>query len=151
MQEYVQKSTKTTLPRNASGVRAGEFNQAVAPLNEGSSPSTGRDPEGSPLLIMALLRAMDPFMAIVAPPCCPAAPDWMVSISHCSHRLVPASDRRVSTVLSMPKATAATPIKTATPSVRRTHSPAPKDFFKKANTRPPARRAAAKEVAAPAA
>src|SRR5881394_2174815 len=40
MQEYVQKSMTTTLPRKASRVSGEEFNQPVAPASDGISPST---------------------------------------------------------------------------------------------------------------
>src|SRR6478672_7930619 len=39
MQVYVQKSTRTTLPRNSSVVSGGEFSQPVAPENCASRPS----------------------------------------------------------------------------------------------------------------
>src|ERR1700730_4131880 len=42
MQEYVQKSTTTTLPFSASGVRGGEFNHWTAPDSEGIAPSSGK-------------------------------------------------------------------------------------------------------------
>src|SRR6185503_4114286 len=41
MQVYVQKSTRTTLPRRPSGVSGSELSQPVAPSNEARRPSTG--------------------------------------------------------------------------------------------------------------
>ena len=39
MQEYVQKSTRTTLPRSSSGVSGRLLSHATAPDREGNSPS----------------------------------------------------------------------------------------------------------------
>src|ERR1700728_4681910 len=112
----------------------------------------GRPSEDLASLIMVLLAAIALLpAALVMLPLCGAASGLILSISDCSNRFVPESDKRVSTVVSQPKAIATTAHKTATPSVRRTHSPAPRDCFRAANTRPPARMATAKEVAAPAA
>ena len=47
MQANVQKSTSTTLPRNASGDSGGEFSHVVAPEMSGSRPSTGSGEEGA--------------------------------------------------------------------------------------------------------
>jgi hypothetical protein len=41
MQEYVQKSTNTTLPRSDAAVSGGEFNQSTPPESEGNVASTG--------------------------------------------------------------------------------------------------------------
>src|SRR5262245_9978574 len=41
MQVYVQKSTSTTFPRRASGVRGWELSQPVAPSKPGKWPSIG--------------------------------------------------------------------------------------------------------------
>src|SRR6476646_8853170 len=41
-QVYVQKSTRTTRPRSASGFNGSELSQPVAPSNDGRRPSTGR-------------------------------------------------------------------------------------------------------------
>jgi hypothetical protein len=38
MQVYVQKSTTTTFPRSAAGVRGWEFSHPVAPASEGNPP-----------------------------------------------------------------------------------------------------------------
>ena len=51
--------------------------------------------------------------------------------------------------MSQPVATTATPASTATPKPRRSHSPAPRDRLRTVNTRPPARRARPRDVAAP--
>jgi hypothetical protein len=82
---------------------------------------------------------------------CGAASGLMRSMSDRSSVLVPPSDQRVNTVLSQPQTMATTASNTATPRVRLTHSPAPRAFFRTANTRPPAKIAAASDVAAPAA
>src|SRR5450830_359367 len=42
MQEYVQKSTSTTLPFRLAAVSGGEFNHCTAPSSGGSGPSDGR-------------------------------------------------------------------------------------------------------------
>src|SRR5262249_54088918 len=44
MQVYVQKSTRTTFPRNPSAVSGGELSQPVAPSKPGTWPSTGSEP-----------------------------------------------------------------------------------------------------------
>src|ERR1700678_1613143 len=80
-----------------------------------------------------------------------AASGLMVSSSDGPSRLVPASERRVSTLPSQPNAIATTASNTAAPNARLIHSPVPRERFKPANTRPPARIAIAREVAAPAA
>src|ERR1700727_350497 len=102
MQEYVQKSTTTTLPRRATASSGGEFNQAVAPARDGKSPSTGSafavsacDATGVP--------AMELLIAMVL------AVGFTPSISVCSNLLVLVVDRRASTVVSHPKAMATTP------------------------------------------
>src|SRR5260370_37975198 len=41
MKAEVQKSMSTTFPRGRAAERGGELSQAVAPLREGNSPSTG--------------------------------------------------------------------------------------------------------------
>src|SRR6266850_3188116 len=137
MQEYVQKSISTTLPRRPSRVSGGELSQDVAPSSAGSEPSTGRPP-GADLL-------SNPAVGFAS------TGRRIAPIKDCSIRFVLASDNRVNTLLSNPNAIAATAINTATPSPRRTHSPAPSPLFNAPNTRPPARSAMANEAAAPAA
>ena len=122
-------------------VSGGEFNQEVAPLKDGTGPSmdgaaaAGSAPAGA---TPAAAPAME-FGGVIR------------SSSDCSSRLVPASDRPLRKLVSTPNAIATTPHSTATPKVRRTHSPAPSERFIAANTRPPARMAIPNEVAAPAA
>src|SRR5580704_2589952 len=73
MQEYVQKSSRTTLPRSAAGVSAGELIQAVAP----DSPSNPAPEAGAaaPALIIALPPAIWFLPAIMAlPPAIMALP-----------------------------------------------------------------------------
>src|SRR5450631_677027 len=98
---------------------------------------------------MAILELL---MAIVMlPPGAPCRLGLILSISDCSRLVVPLRDHRVRTLESQPNTMATTAASTAAPSARRTHSPAPSDFFKKENTRPPASSATANELAAPAA
>src|ERR1700722_6381916 len=165
MHEKAQKSPTTTLPRKLSAVSGGEFSQSVAPANEGISPPMGKLPAGLAADIMAcpsalvlliamveLLMAMfELLMAIIAPPGAPAFCGLILSMRDCSRLFVPLSDKRVSTVESQPNTIATTASSTATPRPRLIHSPVPNDFFKSANTRPPASNATANEVAAPAA
>src|SRR5580704_7439265 len=163
----------TTLPRRLSGVSGGELSHRVAPANEGISPSIGKLPAGfaadiimawpSPLelliamveLLMAivelLMAIVELLMAIMLPPGAPGFCGLILSMSDCSRLFVPLSDRRVSTVESQPNTIATTASNTATPRPRLIHSPVPSDFFRNANTRPPASNATANEVAAPAA
>src|ERR1700722_13184873 len=119
MQEYVQKSTNTTLPRNSAGVSGAEFSQAVAPLKDGISPSIGSAASCAPGPCMAMvilaLRGVPPG----------GVPPLILSMSDDSSRLVPPMDQRVSTLLSQPEAMARTASNTATPNPRLTHSPAP--------------------------
>src|ERR1700722_2101467 len=152
MHEYVQKSTRTTLPRKSSGVSGGELNHEVAPPSEGISPSTGGGPAGWELaIIIGCPPVMVPLMAMVESAAPFASREPARSSSDCSRRLVPASDSRVSTVLSQPKAMATTASRMALPNARRIHSPALSERFKAAKTRPPAAMATPKDVAAPAA
>src|SRR4029453_8138461 len=44
MQVYVQKSTRTTLPRSSAGPRGEEFNQPVPPRNQGGDPRRATGP-----------------------------------------------------------------------------------------------------------
>src|SRR5215831_4901642 len=73
------------------------------------------------------------------------------STSACSSEAVFESETRVKKPVSRPKAIATTEISTATPRPRLIHSPAPRERFMAANTRPPTARASARDVAAPAA
>ena len=132
MQEYVQKSTSTTLPRSDPVVSGGLFSHCVAPASDGSVPSTG---SGSPAFSTG----------------CGAGAGRTALISFCSMPPVLASETRVSRPVSRPSAIAATPHSTSTPSARRTHSPAPSERFISANTLPPISSARPSEVAAPAA
>src|SRR6267378_7996960 len=144
MQDYVQKSMTTTLPRKLSGVRGAEFSQATAPSNAGNSPSIGGPDEA------ALVDIMAP--PVIAPlPACTVASGWITSINDCSMRLVLVRDRRVKTPVSHPSAIATTATMTATPKPRRSHSPAPKERFSAAKTRLPAKVATASEVIPPSA
>src|SRR5207249_3781592 len=113
MQEYVQKSMTTTLPRKLSGVRGDEFNQATAPSSAGNSPSIGGADEAALFDIMAPPVIAPEVVAppIIAPrPACAVASGWITSINDCSMRLVLVRDRRVKTPVSHPSAIATTAI-----------------------------------------
>ena len=153
------------MPRNDSAVSGVELSHSEAPANEGTSPSTGNSPWRAddiimprPLsLLMAILELLIAMVLLMAAFELPidmlpgAAAGWILSMSDCSTLLVPCRERRVSTEESQPRTMAITANSTATPKPRRTHSPAPRDFFRKPHSLPPASKASASEVAAPAA
>src|SRR2546430_4036000 len=64
MQVYVQKSTRTTLPRRPAGVSGGELSHPVAPPNPGRSPSSdnGAGPpwRRTPRKLISHLRSRGP-------------------------------------------------------------------------------------------
>src|SRR6516162_9015965 len=109
-------------------VRGGELSQSTAPDN--SSEVLGED-------------------------CVEVSADFNVggrrSSRTCSSEAGPESETRVKKPVSTPKAIATTEISTATPRPRLIHSPAPRERFIAAKTRPPIARASARDVAAPAA
>src|ERR1700735_4258288 len=100
MQEYVQKSMSTTLPRKLSALKGGEFSQAIAPARDGIGPSAGKPPAA-------------PFGAIIiiAPPGCdpesapaPGADAGRIfASSACSIELVPFNDSCVRMPVSQPR------------------------------------------------
>src|ERR1700728_2867664 len=51
MQEYVQKSTRTTLPRSEAGVSGGELIQALAPERSGRAAGTPSAPLSEILMV----------------------------------------------------------------------------------------------------
>ncbi len=136
------------MPRNPCGVSGGLFTHATAPLRSGKSPSTGRS---SPAAFFESFAAMRIAPAAIMPPPCIAGRGCTLSSKLCSMREVLANDNCVNSPVSHPNPMTTTAARTATPRPRRTHSPAPRDFFSAANTRPPMRSASANEVAAPAA
>src|SRR5215831_3718680 len=52
MQEYVQKSTSTTLPRRPSAVSGAELSHSTAPDSDGIVPSTGYAPAAAASLFI---------------------------------------------------------------------------------------------------
>jgi hypothetical protein len=76
---------------------------------------------------------------------------FSASSKRCSIDAVRAAEICVNAPVSKPNAIATAATTTATPTPRLTHSPAPSDCFMAMKMRPPARRARARDVAAPAA
>src|SRR5689334_9493001 len=103
MHEYVQKSIRTTLPRNDSAVSGDELIQAVAPESAESGDS---DPA-------ALLAAG-------------TDEGRSHAISRASSDSVRTRERRVSGPRSRPRLTTATPASTRHPRTRRTQTSAPR-------------------------
>src|SRR5687768_8212446 len=69
MQEYVQKSMTTTLPRNPSRVSGFELSQPVAPVSAGISPSTtGAAPPAFADIIAPPAGSVGFALIIIAPP-----------------------------------------------------------------------------------
>src|SRR5262245_52772412 len=97
MQEYVQKSIITTLPRRRSGVSGGEFSQATAPSSDGRSPSIGPEDVEALFDIIAPPAMAPPVIAppVIAGLAVGVASGWIVSINDCSIRLVLEVDSRV--------------------------------------------------------
>ena len=96
----------------------------------GGAPITGKGP--STVCVSACARLMPP-----------------PSSRLCSNRVVFTNESCDSTLVSKPKAIATTPINTSAPKPRRTHSPAPSDFFIAANTPLPRKIAAPSAAAEP--
>ncbi len=154
-QEYVQKSTMTTLPRSPAAVSGGELSHSTAPSSGGIVPSIGGGNALSfavatafgiialPVSVRVMTDSIEsPFFAVSAP---------IRSTSDCSMRFVLAVETRASQPVSAPSAIATTATRTATPSPRRTHSPAPSERFIAAKSRPPTSSASASDVAEPSA
>jgi hypothetical protein len=69
MQEYVQKSMTTTLPRSPSRVRGFELSQPVAPVSAGMRPSTtGAAPPALADIIAPPAGSVGLAAIIIAPP-----------------------------------------------------------------------------------
>src|SRR6516225_9135773 len=134
MQEYVQKSITTTFPLRPSMVRGGELSHSTAPDNASEVPGFLETTPDDGAELSADFNV-----------------GWSRSTRPCSSEAVPDSETRVRKSVSTPKAIATTETSTATPRPRRIHSPAPRERFIAANTRPPTARASARDVAAPAA
>src|ERR1700735_782469 len=131
MQEYVQKSITTTLPRNDLLLSAGELIQPTAPPRSGIGPSSGRT--GA-----AALTGTSPALP---------APNLPIKCS--SAFAVFTKENLVSSVVSHPSAIATTPTITAAPSTRRIQTSKNSDRFKAVKTFFPASSAMPSEVAAP--
>src|SRR4051812_29379277 len=84
MQEYVQKSTTTTLPRRPSAVSGAELSHSVAPSSGGSVPCTGRAPAAPRADVIAppviAPPAMAPLPRIIAPPDIAPLPDIIAGL-----------------------------------------------------------------------
>ena len=133
MQEYVQKSMRTTLPRRDFAVNGGELSQAMAPLKSGMGPSSPRTTWG--------WAARTGRNADFAGPS---------AFSKCVSALaVLTKENLVSRLVSQPSAMATTPTITATPRARRIQTSKANERFIAAKTFFPARSAIASEVAAP--
>ncbi|KAG1360463.1 hypothetical protein G6F61_014381 [Rhizopus arrhizus] len=139
MQEYVQKSTSTTLPRSCWAVSGGLLSQPVAPSSAGRVPSTGSG-ASAPVLAPAIIIGG-------AAGCAPGT----ASSRLCSMRAVLTVDRRVSRPVSQPRPIATTASSAATPSTLRRTSPRPSRACIARNTRPPIHTASASAVIAPSA
>src|SRR3569623_2167380 len=93
IQKKVQKSTSTTLPRNASAVSGFEFCHSTAPSSEGNVPSTGSASAlslGAAAFIIDGLGCIAPLTAGDIAPLLSGARN--LSISACSTAEVCASD-----------------------------------------------------------
>src|ERR1022692_884030 len=141
MQEYVQKSISTTLPRRELRVRGGELSHAIAPLRSGIGPSSPRTGEGAGAGARRGSAALTGTIPGVSGP--------IASIKCVSTLEVFTKENFVSRFVSHPSAIAATPMITATPRARRIHTSKNRDRFIAENTLLPARSAIPREVAAP--
>src|SRR5271156_6020187 len=137
MQEYVQKSISTTLPRRELLVSAGELIQPTAPLRSGIGPSSPRTTAGPAGAAAALTGRTAGFSEPSASIKCASALDVFTK------------ENFVSRFVSHPRAMAATPIITATPKARRIHTAKDNDRFMAENALLPAKSAIPREVAAP--
>src|SRR5215469_8300069 len=135
MQEYVQKSIRTTLPRRALLLSGGEFSQLTALLKSGNGPSSPRATSGSAAL--AVTRA--------------GRSGWTASIKRCSAFAVFTNENLVKRFVSQPSAMATTPTMTATPNARRIQTSNAKEHFIADKALLPAKRAIPRETAAPSA
>src|SRR5450755_1633667 len=135
MQEYVQKSISTTLPRKESRVRGAELIQATAPFRSGIGPSSARRVGDS--------EALTEWTAGVA------APNALIK---CVSALeVFTNENFVSRLVSQPSAMATTPMMTATPRARRIQTSKASDRFMAEKALLPANSAIPRELAAPSA
>src|SRR3569623_138692 len=94
IQKKVQKSTSTTLPRNATAVSGFEFSHSTAPSSEGNVPSTGNVPALSCGAFAFIIDGLD----CIAPPAGAIAVlsgPRNLSISACSTAEVCASETLV--------------------------------------------------------
>src|ERR1700691_3829563 len=135
MQEYVQKSITTTLPRTDLLLSGGELSQPTAPFRSGIGPSSGSVGCDS----AARTGTIPPF------------PGPSVPISCDSAFAVFAKEYFASSFVSQPSDMAITPMVTATPSPRRIQTSKDRERFIADNTFFPASSAMPREVAAPSA
>src|SRR5580658_277737 len=135
MQEYVQKSITTTLPRRDLLLNGGELIQPTAPLRSGIGPSSGSVSCGS----VALTETSVPFSGPSVPIRCDSA------------LAVFTNEYLASSFVSQPSDMAITPMITATPSPRRIQTSKERERFMTDNTFFPASSAMPREVAAPSA
>src|SRR5580704_371043 len=135
MQEYVQKSTTTTLPRRDLVLKGGELIQPTAPLMSGIAPSSGSVSCDS----VALTERSVPFFGPSVPIRCDSA--FAVFTKEYFAR----------SFVSQPSDMAITPMITAAPSTRRIQTSKERERFIADNTFFPASSAMPREVAAPSA
>jgi hypothetical protein len=134
IQEYVQKSTRITLPFSSSRFNGRELSHATAPERSGSVCG----PAVWPAVVEDII-IMPGFFGCKR------------SMSDCSTPDVLAIESCVNKPRSRQSAIAATPAKTAAPKMLRIQTSARKERLRAANTLPPANTATANDVAAPAA
>src|ERR1700722_6218096 len=133
MQEKVQKSITTTLPRRDLLLNGGELIQPTAPLRSGIGPSS----ESAGVMSTGLTGTEAGFSGLRVPIKCSSA------------LAVFTKENLLSRPVSQPSAMATTPTSTATPSARRIQTSKDSDRFIAENTFFPASSAVPREVAAP--
>src|SRR6202021_283879 len=133
MQEYVQKSITTTLPRRDLLLNAGELIQPTPPVRGGLGPSSESAGVVSAVLTGTTVGFLGP----------------KVPIKFSSALAVLTKENLLSRPVSQPSAMATTPTSTATPRARRIQTSKDSDRFIAENTFFPARSAVPSEVAAP--
>src|SRR5277367_3446948 len=135
MQEYVQKSIRTTLPRRESRLNGAELSHPTAPVKSGIGPSSPRwGPDSA-----ALTGRIAGF----------SGPNALIKCA--SALVVFTKENLVSRFVSHPSAMATTPMITATPKARRIQASNDKERFMAENALLPAKSAMPRELAAPSA
>src|SRR3569833_2597616 len=107
-QEYDQKSTSTTLPRNASAVSGFEFSHSTAPSSEGNVPSTGSASALSLGAAAFIIDGLGCIAPLTAGDIAPLSGARNLSISACSTAEVCASETLARKLVSKPNAMATT-------------------------------------------